>query len=88
MKETEMIKAFIKYEIENNDYYSTIKETMEDYDTQRIYNVFMDYFNGYYSIWTILDTIEDYLMQDKENGTQRTIQEIVDSEDFTIKDRF
>jgi len=82
------IKNFIKEEIETNDYYEKIKaeyETAEDKDyyIYKVYNIFLDWYNGYYSVWTILDTIEDYMEENNWN-----FEETISYEDFTIKELY
>lgn len=88
--EEKMIKDFIKYLVENNDYYELVKieygkDDDENYYINTIYKLYKN-FNAYYSIYTILDTIEDYLQEDKKNNICRNIYEIIDDEDFEIRD--
>ena len=82
----EMLGDFIKKQIEENDYYEKIREEYSKSNLEKqkdmehkVYTIFMDWYNGYYSVWTILDTIEDYM-------ESMTFDEVMDYEDFTIKD--
>lgn len=80
------IDEFIREEIETNDYYEKIREEYtesedKNYYVYKVYNIFLNWYNGYYSVWTILDTIEDYM---EENDW--TFEETINYEDFTIKE--
>ena len=74
--------------IENNDYYEYIRGqyNKEDADKDDIINdilhCFDDIYNGYYSIYIIMDSIEEYL----ETHKNSTIEQAVADKDFTIKD--
>ena len=88
MKQTNnLIDKFIKQEIETNSYYENIKAEYDksddkDYYIETIHEIFLDWYNGYFSIWAVMDTIED-----KMEETGKIFQEVVLDEDFTIKDR-
>ena len=79
---------FVKNNIENNDYYEYIRGqyNKEDADKDDIINdilhCFDDIYNGYYSIYIIMDSIEEYL----ETHKNSTIEQAVADKDFTIKD--
>lgn len=84
-KNTNHIKEQIKQEIENNSYYKNIrKDYLESEDKDhigRIYNIYLNWYNAEYSIYKIMDTIEDYMAK---NGD--SFEDVVNYEDFELKD--
>ena len=80
------IDDFIRDEIEFNSYYEKIRKEYQkakdkDYYIYKVYDIFLNWYNGYFSIWTILDTIEDYMEENKW-----TFEKTINYDDFTIKD--
>ena len=85
MEEKKLIKEFIKQLIENNDYYEHIKNEYDrnenkQYYIDRIYFVFAEWFGSYYSVYTIMDTIEEDM---QNNG--KTFKQVAESETMEIK---
>lgn len=88
MEEKKLIKEFIKQLIENNDYYEHIKNEYDrneykQYYIDRIYFIFAEWFNSYYSIYTIMDTIEEDM---RYNG--KTFRNVAENEEMEIKSRW
>ena len=84
--EKELIKNFILHNILHNDYYEHIKyiyETTEN-AVNEIYECF-DNYNCYYSIYTIMDSIENFIAIHKDIYT---IRQVIDNEDFEIKELY
>lgn len=82
-KNDKLIKDFIINNIENNDYYTNIKKEYDNSkDKEQIINdilyCFESMFNTYYSIYTILDSIE-------QNMYNTTIRQTIEDENFEIK---
>lgn len=89
IKNNEMIKSFIKNNILNNYYYENIKKLFDFADDKddfvdTIFNCF-EQFDTYYSIYTIMDSIEDYI---EKTQMYDRIEQIIYAEDFEIKNRF
>lgn len=85
----ELIKKFIKNNILNNAYYEEIKKMYDFADDKddfvdTIFNCF-EQFDTYYSIYIIMDSIEDYI---EKTQMYDTIEQIIYAEDFEIKNRF
>ena len=84
MEEIGLIKNFIKYIIEHNEFYESIyPEYVKDpaYFTNKIYDLFTDFF-AEYSIYYIMDSIVKHMEQDG-----KTCREILeDSANFTLID--
>ena len=81
-----LIKNFIRNNILNNAYYEYIKDMYDLADNQddfveTIFNCF-EMYGAYYSIYTIMDSIEDYI---EETQKYKTIEQIICAEDFEIK---
>lgn len=88
MEEKKLIKEFIKQLIENNDYYEHIKNEYDrnenkQYYIDRIYLIFAYWFDSYYSVYTIMDTIEEDM---QNNG--KTFKQVAESETMEIKSRW
>lgn len=84
--EAKLIRAFIKELIENNNYYERIRKEYsqsedKNYYIDKIQTIFEEWFNAYFSIYTIMNTIEDYM-----NVSNRTFKEIVEDEEFILRD--
>ena len=84
-----LIKEFIEHNIHNNAYYEYIKQMYDLADDQEDFiDTILECFNmydAYYSIYTILDSIEDYL--ESENAYD-TIEQVIYAEDFKLKSRW
>ena len=76
----ELAREFIKLQIENNDYYENIKKAYEKDKTcvNDILNCWDDY--GSYSIYKIMDSIEDYMA----NNNIKNVNDVIYDEDFYI----
>lgn len=88
-KNDELTTEYIKNNIEHNAYYEYIKAEYENSVEEEkekiiynIYNCYEDMFDSYYSLYTIMDSIEDYM---SENRT--SVAETITRDDFTIKRR-
>lgn len=81
---------FVKNNIENDDYYKYIRRqyNKEDADKDSIIKDILycvdNIYNGYYSIYTIMDSIEEYARDN--NAQDNSITEIIESADFMLKD--
>ena len=90
IKNDELKQEFVRNNIENNDYYEQMRAEYDgkNADKQQIINnilyCFDDIFDGYYSIYTIMDSIENYLREHKRK--HYTIEQAIDAEDFYIKE--
>jgi len=85
----ELEYQFIKNNIENNDYYEIMRkeyskhnEVEKDSITREIRYCYKYMFDCYYSIYTIMNTIEEYL----QNHKKMTISEAIHQYDFEIKE--
>lgn len=82
-----MIRGIIKNNIENNDYYEKIKiEYFTAKDKQdvisAIFRVYDDDYNAYFSIYTIMDSIEDTMEENENYSIYNAI------ENLTIKEMY
>lgn len=83
---TEMEKSIIAIQLENNGYYSLIRK---DYKTSKnkdeiiegIYDLY-ESFNCYYSIYAIMDSIEECM----RNYNESSIIDAINNDGFIIKD--
>ncbi len=82
------IKKMIKNNILHNDYYGTLrrwyKKSKGDEKIELVNQVFNAYdrnFNGYYSVYTIMNAIEEYL---QENKNCESICDALDDDEFEI----
>lgn len=85
----ELICELIENNILHNDYYEKIKLeyfTAKDNNTRRqivaeIFDCYDNYFGAYYSVFCVMDSIEEYL---REHDT--SIFKVLEDENFTIKE--
>lgn len=81
---------FVKNNIENNDYYEYIRGQYNRADADKddiikdILYCYDDIYNGYYSLYTIMDSIEEYARDN--NAQDNSIIEIIESADFMLKE--
>lgn len=73
MKANKLTKEFIKLQIENNDYYKNIKKAYEKDETcvDDIFSCWDDY--GCYSIYKIMDSIENYMAENNVDNINKDI---------------
>ena len=83
-EEDNHIEKQIQKEIENNGYYENIRveysmsEDKQHY-IETIYNIYWDWYNAEFSIYKVMDTIENYM---RENGD--SFDTVVDYEEFSL----
>lgn len=86
-----LMKNFIKNNILNNNYYENIKKIYENANNDEKTTIILEIldcfenFNSYYSLYTIMDSIEDCL---NEHKNIKSIQDIIESDYFTIKETY
>ena len=81
----ELIYEYITLIIENASYYTKLKEL---YDTNKdivydIAKIWEDYYDSYYSIYVIMDSVEEYL--EKHDGITDIVRATYNN-DFSIRD--
>lgn len=89
LRNSKYLRQFIKNNLLHNDYYIILgklykkaKGEEKDYIISQILHIYED-FNAYFSMYTIMDTIEEYM---QANPSYTNIYDVVDAEDFEIKD--
>lgn len=89
LRNTKYLSQFIKNNLLHNDYYTILgklyRKAKGDEKNDIIGQILDAYndFNSYFSIYTIMDTIEDYM---QANPNYTNIDNVVNAEDFEIKD--
>ena len=81
IKADELAREYIKFQIENNDYYENIKKAY-DKDAScinAIFNCWED-FDCYYSIYKIMDAIEKFM----ERYNVDSVEKVVEDEKFDL----
>lgn len=81
----QLIKAFILYNIQHNAYYEYIADIYHnstDDTIELIYDCFENY-DCYYSIYTIMDSIEDFIETHKNI---HSLNQVIYDIDFEIKE--
>lgn len=87
LKNYELKYEFVKNNIENNEYYENIRKEYnstnnKDDIIEDVLYCYDDLFEGYYSLYTILDSIEEYITDNKT-----TLRQAVNDENFMVKCR-
>lgn len=82
-----MERETIKILLEENGYYSNMRADYQNTENKdaiinEIMNCYLESYNAYYSIYTIMDSIEDYI----EQCDEVSIIEAINSNDFMIKE--
>lgn len=91
LKNDKLKFEFVKNNILHNNYYEFINKEYKKANKEEkcelintILKCFDDYFSGYYSIYTIMDSIESYLREYKK--LKFSVADVIEQEDFEIKD--
>lgn len=87
-KNDELKREFVKNNVANNEYYENIRNEYNTTDNkddfvEEIMYCYEDQFDCYYSLYAVMDSIEEYMREHSTN-----IKQTIKSEDFMIKDRF
>lgn len=89
LRNTKYLSQFIRNNLLHNDYYTILgkmyrkaKSDAKDDIIGQILDAYEN-FNSYFSMYTIMDTIEEY-MQTHENYTN--IYDVINADDFEIKE--
>lgn len=80
-------EEFVKNNIENNEYYEYIREQYNKNKEDTIRDIlycYDDIYQSYYSLYTIMDSIEDYARENKLQDID--IDTIINAEDFMLRD--
>ena len=86
-KSNELEYEWVKNQIENNSYYENIRKfyhKAQKKDLSCISDILecWEWFDFYYSLYTIMNSIEDYM---EEKGG-KTIEEVIMAPDFEIRE--
>lgn len=91
LKNDKLKFEFVKNNILHNNYYEFINKEYKKAnkeDKKQLINTilkcFDDIFNGYFSIYTIMDSVESYLREYKK--LKFSVADVIEQEDFEIKD--
>lgn len=80
----ELCFEFIRINLENNSYYEQLRKAYKKDKETTIRAIFKCYenFSNYYSLYTIMDSMEDFLAEHKKVK----IYDVAENEDFEIKE--
>jgi len=88
LRNNNYIKKIIKNNILHNDYYETLRKWYKkakgdekDYIIRQVFDAYEESFGAYYSIYIIMNAIEEVLQNHDE---YTTVDEALEDEDFDI----